>query len=91
MQATTLSDQPNDAKTWDDWSDFYESKCERLSLTYGDAGITVHPNFAYGPVLRSDSPVLPAEVVSVAQSEAATVDPDVAIAKPNAVAQCLLS
>ena len=42
-----LSDQPTDARTWDDWADFYESKCERLSLTYGDAGITVHPNFTY--------------------------------------------
>ena len=52
------ADQPTDARTWDDWADFYESKCERLSLTYGDAGITVNPNFAIGANLGSDATVV---------------------------------
>ena len=87
-----LSDQPNDAKTWDDWSDFYTSKCERLSLTYGDAGITVNPNFKYGTPLVSGGAFAAAEVSSVAQSEtASSVAVNAASSDPNAVAQCHLS
>ena len=85
-----VDDQPTDAKTWDDWADFYESKCERLSLTYGDAGITVHPNFTYLAALSSDSAVVPGSILSVAQSETSDIGATRAAGR-DAVAQCRLS
>ena len=85
-----LDDQPTDAKTWGDWSDFYESKCERLSLTYGDAGITVHPNFTYLAALGSTSTVAPGSILSVAQGETGDIEAT-RVAGRDAVAQCRLS
>ena len=82
-----LDDQPTDAKKWDDWIDFYTSKCERLSLTYGDAGITVNPNFTIEGNLAGTNDVTASLVVSVAQNAAA----DQAAEATKAVAQCHLS
>ena len=41
------ADQPRDAKTYDDWINYYTRKCRRLAITYGDAGITVQSNFVH--------------------------------------------
>lgn len=38
-------DQPLGAKSFGEWSDHYNKKCDRLNITYGDAGIKAHPNF----------------------------------------------
>lgn len=40
-----IDDQPLNARTWGSWRAFYESRCKRLEITYGDAGITVAANF----------------------------------------------
>ena len=39
------SAQPAGAKTWSDWMNHYTSKCRRLAITYGDAGIDVESTF----------------------------------------------
>ena len=39
------ADQPSGAATYDKWGNYYSSKCRRLAITYGDAGITVHATF----------------------------------------------
>ena len=31
--------------TWGEWAAYYNLKCERFKITYGDAGITVTANF----------------------------------------------
>ena len=40
-------DQPASADKWDEWEKHYSSRCERLAITYGDAGITVSAFFEY--------------------------------------------
>ncbi len=32
-------DQPRTIEDWDDWERHYETKCKRLRITYGDAGV----------------------------------------------------
>ena len=39
--------QPNGAKKYDDWERHYKSRCDRLEITYGDAGIETHARFSY--------------------------------------------
>ena len=41
-------DQPPTIKDADDWQRFYESRCERLRITYGDAGVEVFAYFVWG-------------------------------------------
>ena len=43
-----IDDQPVNARTWGNWRAFYQSRCKRLQITYGDAGIKVAPNFDIG-------------------------------------------
>ena len=43
-----IGDQPVRARTWGGWRAFYESRCKRLEITYGDTGITVAPDFGIG-------------------------------------------
>ena len=37
--------QPVNLLTWYDWERFYELRCKRLEITYGDAGISVVASF----------------------------------------------
>jgi hypothetical protein len=39
------TEQPAKIRSWADWEQFYNSRCERLSITYGDAGVTVNSTF----------------------------------------------
>ena len=39
------SNQPDSADTWAEWKQFYTSRCDRLKITYGDAGLTVNAFF----------------------------------------------
>ena len=41
--------QPVNLVTWDDWIRYYDLRCKRLRITYGDAGIHVAPNFTVPP------------------------------------------
>ena len=41
------ADQPASANTWEEWEKHYSSRCERLAITYGDAGITVSASFDF--------------------------------------------
>ena len=43
----SANDQPSGAKTLDDWQSYYKSRCDRLEITYGDAGIQTHTRFEY--------------------------------------------
>ena len=52
-------DQPADAKTYSEWASYYTQKCNRLSITYGDAGVVVAPNFTYGGELALSQSRLP--------------------------------
>ncbi len=49
-----IDSQPVSARTWGNWRAFYESRCKRLQITYGDAGITVTPNFDIGTLGETD-------------------------------------
>ena len=81
-----VEEQPADAKTYGKWAAFYKSKCERLRITYGDAGLTVEANFTYSNLSSTDS-VVAASIASIAQTAKATVP----AAATGAVAQCLLT
>ena len=41
------ADQPVSARKYDDWEGYYESRCDRLEITYGDAGIETVAKFLY--------------------------------------------
>ena len=47
-------DQPPTIDDKDDWERFYESRCERLRITYGDAGVNVYANFSWGHTATAD-------------------------------------
>lgn len=38
-------DQPATIEDFGDWQRYYEGRCERLEITYGDAGVSIAPNF----------------------------------------------
>jgi Flp pilus assembly pilin Flp len=40
--------QPRDAKTFGDWVTYYTEKCDRLEITFADAGITSTANIKVG-------------------------------------------
>lgn len=48
-----ISEQPTSARTWDGWKRFYDSRCKRLEIIYGDAGVTVVSGFVVG-TLKGD-------------------------------------
>ncbi|MYD86312.1 MAG: hypothetical protein F4144_00965 [Acidimicrobiaceae bacterium] len=39
------TNQPASVNTYDDWVNYYNNRCERIKITYGDAGIDVSANF----------------------------------------------
>ena len=39
--------QPAAARAYDDWAEHYRRRCQRLAITYGDAGIDVYESFTY--------------------------------------------
>ena len=47
------SEQPTSARTWDGWQRFYDSRCKRLEIIYGDAGVDVTSGFKVG-TLKGD-------------------------------------
>ena len=47
-------DQPSSAKNFGDWQRHYSSKCDRLEITYGDAGIVTESRFEYDPPSTGD-------------------------------------
>ena len=73
------------ANTYDKWVSYYVSKCDRLRITYGDAGITVTPNFIRNPDSFAKEPTA-ANILAVAQN---TTDKQ-AIGTNEAVAQCVV-
>ena len=51
------ADQPDEVKTWADWERYYNGKCDRLSITYGDADITVRSIFeVHSNIVRTVTP-----------------------------------
>ena len=54
------ADLPDAADTWAEWVPFYTARCNRLAITYGDAGITPVANFAKG--LTAPSPIAAADI-----------------------------
>ena len=81
-------DQPADARIYSKWASYYTQKCNRLSITYGDAGVVVGPNFTYGTVLSADGTVMATDI----DVAAVTATADVATsATDKAVAQCRVS
>ena len=84
--ATDSASQPSDAKTYGTWQSYYVSKCNRLVITYGDAGIKVTPNFAYKATLSADSSVVATDVATPGVATITTVT----AAANKAVAQCIV-
>ena len=86
--------QPARAKTYEDWSSYYRDRCDRLEITYSDAGIETHSNFDIDNVTAGDK--VDAAFVDEGAirmenfdaDNAGTTDQDPDTGK--AVAQCLL-
>ena len=68
--ARDSDDQPLGAKKYDDWESHYRSRCDRLEITYGDAGIETHARFEYkvkdstAPEAKSEQDVVGSEVTT---------------------------
>ena len=60
--ARPIEDQPRTVKDWDDWERHYATKCKRLKITYGDAGVEATPVFkkptGAGDMAKFSDPVL---------------------------------
>ena len=54
-------DQPAGAKKYGQWKNYYTQKCNRLEITYGDAGIISTPNFAFGTKTGGTADLLTAD------------------------------
>ena len=81
------ADQAKVSDTYGEWSGYYNLKCNRLKITYGDAGIEVIANFAFVPASAAD-PVAPADItVGSSQAEEKT---DIE-SGDDAVAECIVS
>ena len=68
--------QPASAKKYDDWENHYRSRCDRLEITYGDAGIASHSSFKYTE--KANSATVSAEkknAKDVDASQITTYDP----------------
>ena len=82
------TDQTVNAKEWDDWVKHYRTKCDRLTITYGDAGIRAISNFAtsgtMGGLLAANIATPPEATNASGTIVTATA------ADTKAVAQCLL-
>ena len=48
------AEQPAAAKTFGDWKVFYEGRCSRINIMYGDAGIETRPHFLVRPNRRAE-------------------------------------
>ena len=75
--------------TYGEWAAYYNLKCDRFKITYGDAGITVTANFDLATNTDVDGAVVPANITP----GSATADKDTPIdaGKPDAVAECRIS
>ena len=76
------ADLPDAADTWAEWVPFYTARCNRLAITYGDAGITPVANFAIGAT--APSPIAAANIAVgtvTAATNAATASATTAIAE----------
>ena len=80
-------DQPDSADTWDEWFKHYRDKCNRLKITYGDAGISVIANFATSGALANTAVPKAADIETGDVSAAASV----AAADTEAIAHCAVS
>ena len=79
--------QPDSADTWTEWFRHYTDKCNRLKITYGDAGITVIANFATAGVVANTA-VPKASIIDTADVSAVA---SVAAAATKGVAHCAVS
>ena len=99
----SAGDQPNSANTWEEWEKHYSSRCERLAITYGDAGITVSDSFDFWEVANTNpltGPVTAANITTAAANatELAILldydpgsDPVKALMAGDAIAHCLIT
>ena len=74
-------DLPDAADTWPEWVSFYSARCNRLAITYGDAGITPFANFSAGTTAPSP--------IAAANIDVGTVTATVPAAAPAATARAL--
>ena len=56
------ADQPDSADTAGEWLEYYRARCNRLKITYGDAGLTVFAHFAISGA--TDSVMAAADVLT---------------------------
>ena len=69
-------DQPAGAKTMAEWRDYYTNRCRRLSITYGDAGVTVTPRFVYAKAAANTQPDADDDPIMASYVFTGTVDGD---------------
>ena len=96
------ADQPASANTWEEWERHYGSRCERLAITYGDAGITVQASFDFKEVAATapaTAVVVAADITTAAANATALADLDnpdgagggTALGNGKAIAHCLVT
>ena len=77
------AEQPRDAKTYEDWIDYYTRKCRRLAITYGDAGITVQSHFVHNTTAaKPASAVVDADDIKLGNAEKPLDGAGAVVAKP---------
>ena len=75
------ANQPSGAKTYGEWATYYTNKCNRLTITFGDAGIKATANFTHQGT-SSTSTVTAADIKTPTPTGAtAPLDANVAVAQ----------
>ena len=66
----SASAQPAGAKKYAEWAKHYKSKCDRIEITYGDAGVQAVANFNTNSNVADDDDVDDEHIETPAQHEA---------------------
>ena len=82
------ADQPDSADTYAEWIIHYTAKCNRLKITYGDAGIVVSAAFVTGATVPTVIAVAAIKTGEVAATLAAGGPSMITAASAEAAAHC---
>lgn len=87
------SDQPSGVTTFGEWSDYYNNRCNRIEITYGDAGVTATANFTLATTTQGTAlaPGTTFDPATVDKGDAEVGAASTAPASARAVAECGIS
>lgn len=94
VEQASVANQAAASDTWEEWEVFYTRKCNRLEITYGDAGIDVTSSFLMATGDDATDPVtaIPSGAQSIDDTDDATSGVQThAASSGDGAANCVIS